>query len=191
VIRKSCPASHLHTCVWKFNLHHGNNQIKQAFPFNWNGFGRLSEISYKWATNRYEITCEKSTDSNLSLDKNCFDSSFCIFFCFLLVSFQIQWCSSFVSCYYIDCSLEFVFFSAVTLAFHLFTRKLCLQFSGLRMRSFTLTRFPIKTLLFHSLLTPIVESTWLFHINDVPCSVNFAQESVWSKRDTWPCLHSI
>jgi len=36
-----------------------------------------------------------------------------------------------------DCSLEFVFFSAVTSAFHLFTRKFCLQFSGLRMRNFT------------------------------------------------------
>jgi len=43
----------------------------------------------------------------------------------------------------------------------LFTRKLCLQFSGLRMRSFTWNRFPIKNLLIDSLLTPIVESTYL------------------------------
>jgi len=35
-----------------------------------------------------------------------------------------------------NCSLEFVFFSAVTLAFQLFTCKLCLQFSGLRLRNF-------------------------------------------------------
>jgi len=34
-----------------------------------------------------------------------------------------------------DCSLEFVFFSALTSAFQLFTLKLCLQFSGLRMRN--------------------------------------------------------
>jgi len=68
-----------------------------------------------------------------------------------------------------DCSLEFVFFSAVTSVFQLFTRKLCLQFSGLRMRNFTWNRFPIKILLIDSLLTPIVESTYLnflevFHI---------------------------
>jgi len=37
----------------------------------------------------------------------------------------------------LDCSLEFAFFSAVTSAFQFFTRKLCLQFSGLRMRNFT------------------------------------------------------
>jgi len=36
-----------------------------------------------------------------------------------------------------DCSLEFVFFSVVTSAFQLFTRKLCLQFSELRMRNYT------------------------------------------------------
>jgi len=38
---------------------------------------------------------------------------------------------------YFDRSLEFIFSSAVTLAFQLFTCKLCLQFSGLRMRNFT------------------------------------------------------
>jgi len=36
-----------------------------------------------------------------------------------------------------DSSLEFVFFTTVTSAFQLFTRKLCLQFSGLRMPNFT------------------------------------------------------
>jgi len=53
------------------------------------------------------------------------------------------------------------FFSAVTSAFQLFTCKLCLQFSGLRMRNFTRKRFPIKNLLIDSLLTSIVESTYL------------------------------
>jgi len=59
------------------------------------------------------------------------------------------------------CSLEFVFFSAVHSAFQLFTFKLCWQFSGLRMRNFTWNRFPFKNLLIDSLLTPIVESTYL------------------------------
>ena len=53
------------------------------------------------------------------------------------------------------------FFSAVTSAFQLFTRKLCVQLSGLRMRNFTWNRFPIKNLMIDSLLTPIVESTYL------------------------------
>jgi len=39
-----------------------------------------------------------------------------------------------------DCSLEF--FSLLLL--QPFTRKLCLQFSGLTMRNFTWNRFPIK-----------------------------------------------
>ena len=40
-----------------------------------------------------------------------------------------------------NCSLEFVvFFSAITSAFQLFTCKLCLQFSGLRMRNFMWNR---------------------------------------------------
>jgi len=44
-----------------------------------------------------------------------------------------------------DRSLEFTFFfSSVTSAFQLFTRKLCLQFSGLRMRNLTWNRFSIK-----------------------------------------------
>jgi len=49
----------------------------------------------------------------------------------------------------------------LTSAFQLFTSKLCLQFSGLRMRNFTWNRFPIKNLLIDSLLPPIVESTLL------------------------------
>ena len=57
--------------------------------------------------------------------------------------------------------LSLFFFSAVTSAFQLFTRKLCLQFSRLRMRNFTWNRFPIKNLQIDSLLTPIVESTFL------------------------------
>ena len=51
--------------------------------------------------------------------------------------------------------------SAVTSAFQLFARKLCLQFSVLRMRNFTWNRFPVKNMLIDSLLTPIVESTYL------------------------------
>jgi len=38
-----------------------------------------------------------------------------------------------------------------------------LWLSGLRMRNFTWNRFPIKNLLIDSLLTPIVESTYLSH----------------------------
>ena len=53
------------------------------------------------------------------------------------------------------------FFSAITSAFQLFIGKLCLQFSGLRMRKFAWNRFPIKNLLIDSLLTPIVESAYL------------------------------
>jgi len=36
-----------------------------------------------------------------------------------------------------DSSLEFVYFSPFTSAFQLFTSKLCLQFSELKMRNFT------------------------------------------------------
>ena len=52
-------------------------------------------------------------------------------------------------------------FTSLTLAFQLFTRKLCLQISGLKMRSFTWNQFPIKNLPIDSLLTPIVESNCL------------------------------
>jgi len=64
-------------------------------------------------------------------------------------------------CYEILIVVLNLFFSAVTSAFQVFTRKLCLQFSGLRMRNFTWNRFPIENLLIDSLHTPIVESTYL------------------------------
>jgi len=92
-----------------------------------------------------------------------------------------------------DCSLEsleFVFFSAVTSAFQLFTRKLCLQFSGLRMLNFTWNRFPIKNLLIDSLLTPIVESTYL---NMDMCTFESSQkdesrvQSTDSQACPWEC----
>jgi len=65
----------------------------------------------------------------------------------------------------------------------LFTRKLCLQFSGLRMRNFTWNRFPIKNLLIDSLLTPIVESTYLSR--DM-CKFESSQkdESRWQSTDS-------
>jgi len=54
-------------------------------------------------------------------------------------------------------------FSPLTLAVLLFTCKLCLQISGLRMRDFTWNRLPIQNLLIDSLLTPIglsLERNW-------------------------------
>ena len=71
-----------------------------------------------------------------------------------------------------DCSHEFVFFSAATLAFQLLTCKLCLQFSGVRMRNFAWNRFPIKNLLIDSLLTPIVESTHLDRTRGLTLAIN-------------------
>ena len=51
----------------------------------------------------------------------------------------------FMSLYYeISIVVLSLFFSAVASAFQLFTCKLCLQFSGLRMRNFMWNRFPIK-----------------------------------------------
>jgi len=41
-------------------------------------------------------------------------------------------------------SLSSFAFSALTLAFQLFTRKLCLHTTGLRMRNFTWNRFCVK-----------------------------------------------
>ena len=75
------------------------------------------------------------------------------------------------------------FFSAVTSAFQLLTRKLCLQFSGLRMCNFTWNWFPIKNLLIDSLLTPIVESTYL---NRGMCKLESSQkdESRWQSTDS-------
>jgi len=75
------------------------------------------------------------------------------------------------------------FFSSVTSAFQCFTCKLCLQFSGLRMCNFTWDRLPIKNLLIDSLLTPIVESTYL---NRDMCKLESLQkdESRWHSTDS-------
>jgi len=82
-----------------------------------------------------------------------------------------------------DCSHEFVFVSAVTSDFQVFTYKLCLQFSGLRMRNFTWNRFPIKNLLIESFLSPIMESTYL---NSDMCKFESLQkdESRWQSTDS-------
>ena len=64
-------------------------------------------------------------------------------------------------CYEILIVVWVCFFSAVTSAFQLFTRKLCLQFSGLRMRNFTWNRFPINNLLIDSLLK--LHPSWKVH----------------------------
>ena len=63
------------------------------------------------------------------------------------------------------------------------TCKLCLQFSGLRMRNFTWNRFPIKSLLIDSLFTPIVESAYL---NRDMCKFEPLQkdESRWQSTDS-------
>jgi len=79
------------------------------------------------------------------------------------------------------------FFSAVTSAFQLFTRKLCLQFSGLRMRNFTWNRFPIKNLLIDSLLTPIVKTTYL---NKDMCKFGSSQKSKPDGRRLFPRKHT-
>jgi len=77
------------------------------------------------------------------------------------------------------------FFSAVVSfsAFQLFTCKLCLQFSRLRMRNFMWNWFPIKYLLINSLLTLIVESTYL---NKDMCKFESSQkdESRWQSTDS-------
>ena len=62
-------------------------------------------------------------------------------------------------CYEILIVVLSLFFSAVTSAFQLFTRKLCLQFSGLRMRNLTWNRFPIKN--FWSI--PCLHPSWKVH----------------------------
>jgi len=88
-----------------------------------------------------------------------------------------------MSLYYEILIVVLSFISAVTSAFQLFTCKLCLQFSGLRMRNFTWNRFPIKHLLIDSLLTPIVESTYL---NRDMCKFESSQkdESRWQSIDS-------
>ena len=68
----------------------------------------------------------------------------------------------FMSLYYeISIAVLSLFFLCCYFSLSTFTHKLCLQFWGLRMRNFTWNRFPIKNLLIDSLLTPIVESTYL------------------------------
>jgi len=94
---------------------------------------------------------------------------------------KILW---FMSLYYeISIVVLSLLFSAVTSAFQLFICKLCLQFSGLRMRNFTWNRFPIKNLLIDSLLTPMVESTYL---NRDMCKFDSSQkdESRWQSTDS-------
>ena len=98
-----------------------------------------------------------------------------------LTSVSLLWFMSL--CYEILIVVFSLFFSAVTSAFQLFTRKLCLQFSGLRMRNCTWNRFPIKNLLIDSLLTSIMESTYL---NRDICKFESSQkdESKWQSTDS-------
>ena len=56
-----------------------------------------------------------------------------------------------------------------------YLNKLCLQFSGLRMHNFMWNRFPIKNLLIDSLLTPIMESTYLHR--DMCASLNHRKKT--------------
>jgi len=60
----------------------------------------------------------------------------------------------------------FAFF-AYTFAFQLFTRKRCLQFSGLRMRKFMWNRFPIYNLLIDSLLTTLWRVQYILAVTDL------------------------
>ena len=54
-------------------------------------------------------------------------------------------------------------FSTLILAFQHFTRKLCLPFAGLHMRSVTWNRFPIKISLMYSNASPLlVAVTWMW-----------------------------
>ena len=83
------------------------------------------------------------------------------------------------------------FFSAVTSAFQLFTCKRCLQFSGLRMRNFTWNRgCVILREIVKSLLTPIVESTYL---NRDMCKFESSQkdESRWQSTDSLKAYRNI
>ena len=109
--------------------------------------------------------------------------SFFVATCILDVSqfVKILWFMSL--CYEFLIVVLSLFFSAVTSAFQLFTCKLCLQFSGLSMRNFTWNRFPIKNLLIDSLLTTIVESTYL---NRDMCKFESSQkdESRWQSTDS-------
>jgi len=59
--------------------------------------------------------------------------------------------------------LSLFIFSALTLTFQLFTHKLCLQISGLRMGNFTWNPFPINICWFDTLLTPSWRvRTWVY-----------------------------
>ena len=90
----------------------------------------------------------------------------------------------FMSLYYeILIEVLSLFFLCCYFSFQLFTCKLCLQFSGLSMRNFTWNRFSIKNLLIDSLLTPIVESTYL---NRDMCKFEPSQkdESRWQSTDS-------
>jgi len=60
-----------------------------------------------------------------------------------------------------NCSLEFVFSLLLLQPFNFSPVSFACNFYGLRMGNFTWNRFPIKNLLIDSLLTPIVESTYL------------------------------
>jgi len=82
-----------------------------------------------------------------------------------------------------DCSLEFVFFSAVNSAFQLCTRKFCLQFSGLRMRNFTWNRFPTKNCwsipCFHPSWKVDTWSVRWYHLIGSPALAHMKQPFVW------------
>jgi len=79
--------------------------------------------------------------------------------------------------------LSLCFFICCYFSLLIFTRKLCLQFLGLRMRNFTWNRFPIKNLLIDSLLIPIVVNT---HLNIDMCKFELSQkdESGWQSTDS-------
>ena len=74
--------------------------------------------------------------------------------------------------------------------FHVKLRILSPYSKGLRMRNFTWTRFPIKNLLIDSLLTPIVESTYL---NRDMCKFESTQkdESSWQSTDSSKAYRNI
>jgi len=67
-------------------------------------------------------------------------------------------------------------FSALDFAFQLFTHRLCPQIAGLKMCNFKWNRFPIKHLLFDSLLTSIVATTYL-NIYNVQVWIESSQKS--------------
>ena len=80
-----------------------------------------------------------------------------------------------------DCSLEFVFSLLLLQPFNFSPVSFACKFSGLRMRTFTWNQFPIKNVLIDSLLTSIVESTYL-HTEPIACT--FSRN--WSKHYVSP-----